>query len=530
MSALIYYVTIVVGFVALICFYLKRKYSYWSNRNVPGPTPIWLLGNMHQQLTSNVQQLDVEWMKKYGKLYGTYIALTPVITIADPELIKQTIIKDFHYFVNRIDINSYHELWNTNLFVSKDDSWKRIRTIASPSFTSGKLRAMASIMRRSIDNLDQYLKKMSINENKSINVKQTIAGFTIDVIASTAFATDTNANSEEDNPLVVNGRKMMDFPIFRAMSTFLFPKPILDFLGIHYMWDPKYFSFFIDLTTHIVKKRRAECNGNNQIKHHDLIQLMMDANVDEEDLQKFNYEKMIANDDKEITTEQSKQPENDSRKRKLTDVEVISNCIFFFMAGYETTSSTISHCIYELAKNQSIQNRLFKDLKETLNDLDESSDEYFDKVMTGIPYLEAVIKETLRRYAPLSQINRVCTKDGYQLGNIKLSAGQVVVISIVSVHMNPEYYPEPQTFNPDRFMPENRNQLVPYAYMPFALGPRNCLAMRFAYQEIKLCLARIIRKFRFERNEGTPDQLSYKIGSGLLNSKEFSVKVETRDE
>lgn len=188
----------------------------------------------------------------------------------------------------------------------------------------------------------------------------------------------------------------------------------------------------------------------------------------------------------------------------------------------------MSHVIYELAKNQDIQDRLSEELHQALDGKDFNESEYFDTVMAGIPYMEAVIKEALRRYAPLSQINRVCTKDGYQLGDVQLFKGQFISVSIEGIHMSPEYYPEPKRFNPDRFMPEPEHPLVPYAYLPFSLGPRNCIAMRFAYQEIKLCLARIMRKYRFSCTPDTPQELTFKHGSSLKMADPFVVKVERR--
>lgn len=223
--------------------------------------------------------------------------------------------------------------------------------------------------------------------------------------------------------------------------------------------------------------------------------------------------------------------ESSRKQQKLTDSEIIANCIFFFIAGYETTASTISHCIYELACNEAIQDRLNADLHRSLDHLqgEQHYDEYFDTIMSGIPYLEAVVKETLRRYPPVAVLTRVCNKSGYKLtADLCLEKNQLIQISVSGIHLNPEYYPEPTRFQPDRFMPENKHLLVPYAYLPFSLGPRNCIAMRFAYQEIKLCLADIVRKYRFQVTPQTPHKLTFKKGGGLLSCAPFPLKVSRR--
>ncbi len=137
--------------------------------------------------------------------------------------------------------------------------------------------------------------------------------------------------------------------------------------------------------------------------------------------------------------------------------------------------STLTHFMFELAQNQDIQERLYQEVEGALSQFDnEHSEEYFEVVMSGIPYLEATIKETLRKYPPLSVVGRVCEADNYKLGPATLPKGALINVMINAIHLNPEYYPSPHQFNPDRFMPENKHQLVPYTYLPFSIGPRNC--------------------------------------------------------
>ena len=104
----------------------------------------------------------------------------------------------------------------------------------------------------------------------------------------------------------------------------------------------------------------------------------------------------------------------------------------------------------------------------------------------------------------------------------------MVAIPVSAVHHDPSYYPEPYRFNPDRFMPENKHKLIPYTYLPFGAGPRNCVGMRFAYQEIRLCLAAIVLRYKFGLTPETPAKLSFTKGNSLLNTNPFIVKVEKR--
>ena len=218
-------------------------------------------------------------------------------------------------------------------------------------------------------------------------------------------------------------------------------------------------------------------------------------------------------------------------KKTLTEEEIIAQCILFFVAGFETTASTISHALYNLAFNPDVQERLYKELCQALDCLEDESNQYNEVITsgTGIPYLDAVIKETLRKYPPLTRLERRVSTDGYKLGSISLKKGSTVQIGVMAVHYNPEYYPEPERFMPDRFMPENKHNILPYTYLPFGVGPRNCIGMRFAYQEIRLCLAKIIRQFRFEPTADTPIPTKFDLSKlGLLSTNTIPLKVSRR--
>lgn len=152
--------------------------------------------------------------------------------------------------------------------------------------------------------------------------------------------------------------------------------------------------------------------------------------------------------------------------------------------------------------------------------------------MNGIPYLDAVVKEGLRKYPPLTRVERRCAREGYLLGEtgLRLPKDTHIEVPIYAVHHCPEYYPEPEVFKPERFLPENRHLLVPYTYLPFGLGPRNCVGMRFAYQELKMCLAAVVGRFRFSATADTPPvRLSYKKSTLLLNSLPFTVRVSRKE-
>lgn len=180
-----------------------------------------------------------------------------------------------------------------------------------------------------------------------------------------------------------------------------------------------------------------------------------------------------------------------------------------------------------MALNPEKQEKLAEELNRELEGIEEDSAEYFDKVNYHIPYLEATIKETLRISPPVTRLQRRVGVDGYKLGGVPLEKDTHVDLAVYAVHHSPEYYPDPEAFQPERFLPENKHNLIPYTYLPFGHGPRNCVGMRFAYQEMRLCLAKIIRNFAFATTSKTKIPLDLNK-FGILSCKDIQLKVSKR--
>ena len=209
----------------------------------------------------------------------------------------------------------------------------------------------------------------------------------------------------------------------------------------------------------------------------------------------------------------------------LDDEEIMSNGWVFLLAGYEATAITLSLCIYQLALNSDIQERLYEEIQSEFDSEEEISYEKLD----NLQFLDSVICETLRLYPPVLILDRKANTD-YELGDtgITLFKGQDIEIPVYAIHHCEEYYPNANKFDPDRFMPQNRYKLIPYTYLPFGSGPRNCIGMRFGLFEAKLGLTQIIRKFRFFPTQKTSVPLKFKTISPILATKEVIVGIEKR--
>ena len=214
--------------------------------------------------------------------------------------------------------------------------------------------------------------------------------------------------------------------------------------------------------------------------------------------------------------------------KKLSEDELMMTTIAFLMAGFETTATTLTFASYEMATNPSVQQRLYEEVNKYFES--NNNDINYEEV-AKMPFLDAVICETLRRHSPASRINRILIGDNnYKLGEtgITIEKGHQIIVPVCALHLSPEYYPDPYKFNPDRFLPENRHKLVPYTYLPFGAGPRNCIGMRFALLEAKMNLAYIIKKFKFVTTPNTDIPIEYKRNLGVLKPKRVIIKIQKR--
>ncbi|KAI9562840.1 hypothetical protein GHT06_010295 [Daphnia sinensis] len=195
--------------------------------------------------------------------------------------------------------------------------------------------------------------------------------------------------------------------------------------------------------------------------------------------------------------------------RETIDEIVMAQSTLFMLAGFDTTATTMTNACFQLARNPDVQEALYDIIIKKM----ESYDEVCHEMVKDMPYLEMVIQEVLRFYPPLVRVERQCTKDySYDNGRIKIKKGQIITVPAYALHHMEEYYPDPEKFDPERWTPENKAKRSPYAYMAFGAGPRNCVGMRFAMEELKIAICTMILKFRFFPVTETPEILRFDFG------------------
>jgi len=183
----------------------------------------------------------------------------------------------------------------------------------------------------------------------------------------------------------------------------------------------------------------------------------------------------------------------------LSQTELISNLWIFFLAGHETTSSALtSECIC-LAKYPDIQEKIYQEIQNTIGNGTPSLDD-----LSKLSYLDNFIHEVMRLHPPVSFLpTRKASRD-VQYNDQVIPKDTFVGLFISSIHKHPDFWPNPENFDPDRFLPENKKGRHHYAYLPFSLGPRQCIGNIFSLIEQRLFLTRLLQKFRVLPPKNSP--------------------------
>lgn len=509
--------------------YLWQKYSFWSKRNVKNPTPLPIFGNLLGIAFEPREKIELNNIKTFGKIYGYYQGTKPCLVVGDASVLRQISVKDFNLFPNRMLVPRLNKYQKHFLFFLQDDHWRGVRNIVSPTFASGKIKAMFKGMSDCTQDLVDSIIE-SIDNEKSGTVilepKSLIGSFSMSITLRSFYSVKLNKSTKDpldDNTETNEGFTEVSNQIFRPnffriVLSYVLPNFIQNLIDFSLVGTTS-LDFFFNRARAIIAHRRKMGSNSPYV---DLLQLLLDARsdskVENSETDKFEEHHVI---DQEISTMSSK-ASNSGVKKDLSEMEVYAQTMLFINVATQTTKELISNTIFLLAHHPEIQDKLLDALIAIGEPSDSPNCKFnftYEKV-TSCEYLDCVISESLRHMPQVLEMDRLSVED-YHIGepyNINIPKGTVVKLAYYSIHKDPVYWPEPEKFNPDRFKPENKKNIVPGSYSPFGQGPRFCVGYRFALTEAKVALARLVTEFKFEPAPGVQFPAKLKKYSLVLSN------------
>uniref|UniRef100_A0A667YWT6 Thromboxane-A synthase n=1 Tax=Myripristis murdjan TaxID=586833 RepID=A0A667YWT6_9TELE len=541
--------------------YSVSPFSVLSRCGIKHPKPLPFFGNMFMFRQGFFEPLN-DLIRTHGRVCGYYLGRRPVVVVADPDMLRQVMVKEFSTFPNRMTIRFSTKPMTDCLLLLRDERWKRVRSILTPSFSAAKMKEvkynpilqnpschcicpclsvlvqMVPLINTATDALMNNLNAYA-ESGEAFDIHRCFGCFTMDVIASVAFGTQVDSQNNPDDPFVHHAQKFFSFNFFRPIFLLFiaFPfimAPLAGFIPNKRRDEMN--NFFISCIQKIIKQRDEQ---PPEQRRRDFLQLMLDVRSSKECVSLEHFDVVNHADELDHTHQQTHQSASEQdndyhqpqvshtkhpQKRMMTEDEIVGQAFIFLLAGYETSSNTLAFTCYLLAIHPDCQSKVQEEVDHFFTR--HESPDYTN--VQELKYLDMVIAEALRLYPPGFRFARSIDHDCVVNGQF-LPKGATLEIPASFLHYDPEYWPEPEKFIPERFTPEAKANRHPFAYLPFGAGPRSCVGMRLAQLEMKMALVRLFRRFNVVTCSETKIPLELKSSSTLGPKNGIFVKITRRD-
>ncbi|XP_074041128.1 probable cytochrome P450 6a13 [Leptinotarsa decemlineata] len=307
------------------------------------------------------------------------------------------------------------------------------------------------------------------------------ACYTTDIIGSCAFGLDCNTFKEPNTPFTQLGQRVFQTDRIRSLKiAFMMAFPDVSKMLRMRLTEKEVEDFYTKVVEDTVRYREKE-----GVTRPDFLQMLIDI--------------------------KNKTNEHTGDGTSLTMDEIVAQSFVFFIAGFETSSTTMTFALYQLATHPVIQEKVRSEINSVL---EKHNNQITYDALNELKYMGQVIDETLRMYPALPIVTRRCLKD-YRIpdSDVIIEKGVRVFIPIKAIHYDPEYYENPEVFDPDRFSEENIQGRHPYAHIPFGEGPRICIGLRFGVMQSKVGLVSILKNFRVKLSSKTKLPLKIAVNS-----------------
>jgi cytochrome P450 len=384
----------------------------------------------------------LERLAAYGDIVRIDVPGSAAYLLNHPDLVHDVLVADHRSFHKGPTIRAAKMLLGESLLTSEDETHRRQRRLIQPMFHHERIASYAASMVRIAERAaDRW------GDGKEVDIQAEMSAVTLAVVGDTLFGTDVDERrSATVRRALTDTLGMFDrvySPLFRLLVRL--PSPTMR----------RYRRVESDLNRviaeMIAERRAAGASGN------DLLSLLLRANED---------------------------------GTCMTDDQVRDESLTLFLAGHETTAIALTWTWWLLSRNPEAEARLHAELDAVLPDRPPSLGD-----LPNLSYTQAVISESIRLRPPAWAIGRTAVA-GHRANGYAIDEGSVVVVSPWLLHHDPRWWPEPDSFRPERWLDDDPGR-PRYAFIPFGGGPRVCIGEPFARLEAAMLLASIARRWRF---------------------------------
>ena len=449
---------------------------------IPGPSRAFPLRTLAQ-----FRRDPIAYLRRLSQDYGTIARFrvpgSDLVVINDPDHIRDILVTNQRSFFKGRGLERAKRLLGEGLLTSEGDFHLRQRRMIQPSFHRQRIveygREMSTIAAKMAGRW---------SEGSVIDIGEEAAAITLMIVGKTLFNTDVEGDRSDVGEALNDAMKLFGF-LSLPGARFLEKMPL-----------PAVKRF---------KAARAKLDAT--------IFRIIDEHKDEDDQGDLLSMLLAARDDEEDGAH-------------MTVSQVRDEAMTLFIAGHETTATSVGWTLYLLSQYPDIEAKLAAEVKDVLGDRLATVDD-----LPSLKYTRQVIAESLRLYPPGWLIGRRALVD-YPVGGYVIPKGSIAVLAPVVTQVDPRFWPDPMRFDPDRWastspqpsppereQPEDRPK---FAYFPFGGGPRICIGENFAWMELILVMSTLIQRWRFAL---APDQKVETAPIITLRSKNpIMMQISTR--
>jgi cytochrome P450 len=453
-------------FFIILCIYLELRVRkvYQNFIDVRTGKPVPVAGSFFKStislLRARFDTVFAETMKKkgleYGPVYGSYL-IGPSICFCDPEDVKTVLkrIDDFPKDDSVFKNNFKHAkeiLGDHGLGLVNNPEWHDQRSLLNKAFITNSV-----FFQPMCKKVNTCLDKWENQQQQKVSIGSDLQKLTLDVLASCIFGLDFDTlNGKFSEPLeAYNHAVEAAFNPIRFLFSWVNTLPIKaneDMVTNLHIFDKYCWQIMDDTKKKMDGKKNQTEENNNERKVVSLVELMYESNLPEQTIK--------------------------------------DNTAAFFLAGHETTATSLGWLISILVSNPDVQQKARQEILEKI------PGEVTFESLKELNYIDGLIKEGLRFFPPVPVMNgRIAARDSL-IGNVHIPAGTPIELNIIAMSNDPNIWGDPEVIRPERWYSENITKEQRNAWMPFSNGPRICIGMSMSLLEQKIFLVYFLKRFQ----------------------------------
>ncbi|XP_038107973.1 probable cytochrome P450 4ac1 isoform X1 [Culex quinquefasciatus] len=462
--------------LSLLCYevHLRMLPGYKAAKQFPGPKRLPIFGNIFDLLFNDQLStftLPRQWAAKFGESFVLLIRggmIVNAIRASETEALLSSA-----KLIDKSVIYLYlHPFLGVGLLNSTGSKWFQRRKILTAAFHFNILPKFLETFHEECEKLVERLDE-DVDCGQATVLQDVAARFTLNTICEAAMGVKLDSHTMADE-YRAKIKEVVGFLIQRVMNPLLFENFTYKLLGFRARLD-KALKPIHAFTSNIIKQRRELFHAN--VKNLD--------EFSEENIY-FNTNQRYALLDTLLASE---------ARNQINEKGIREEVNTFMFRGHDTTASAFTFVFLLVAEHPDVQQALVDEILTVNSSRLDPLAQFTVKDYNELRYMDRVIKECLRLYPPVPFIGRMINEDSW-FGDRFIPKDSMANVLIWDLHRDPKQFPDPERFDPDRFLPENVEQRNPYAYVPFSAGPRNCIGQRFAMLELKSILTAVLREFR----------------------------------